>query len=595
MSPGRQLLALAALLAPVAASAQQRSVVTGTVFSAVSGDGLPYSTISVDGAQRFSGADGSFALELPAGRHSIRVRQLGYAPLDTTLIVGAADLRGVAFALQPVAIRLDTIRTVATVCKADEQVGELSPLLEELKKNSERERLLRTEYPFVYQLERRNAFQGIGGVSERDVDTVKYFSKVVGGYSPGNLVRPIDPDAPNGTREMRIPTLVDLADPAFIRSHCFTFRGVEDVGGARAYRIDFDPVRDLTATDVAGSAYIDTATFAIREATFRLTKPEKLKPPVIDLQVTTTYREIFKGLNLFFRVHSEQAMAQSPRFNSVQLQDQKLIAVVFYARAPDDVVAAVAGVTPPSAKPVIDSAARLAGVVVDSAGHPLAGAEIIAPDGGARTTATDSGRFVIRGLKPGKTSFLVRAFGFAPASFTSELRPMRTRSVRVVLTRVTVQLSTIVVEEEINDKQLALSGFYDRRKSGFGTFITPEDIQAMDEAHVADILRGVRGVDIQPGGTWGTVPYSRRDPGTFHGRCGMNVFVDGVAVTVNRDFPLETAIQGSELAAIEVYVGPSETPAKYLGASNGCGSIVIWSKGYLRNAPRKPKTNPGVK
>jgi hypothetical protein len=244
--------------------------------------------------------------------------------------------------------------------------------------------------------------------------------------------------------------------------------------------------------------------------------------------------------------------------------------------------------------PSVDSSARLAGIIVDSGGHPLSRAEILAADGSVRTTSTDSGRFLIVGLPPGKKSFVVRALGFAAATFTTDLRPTRTRSVRVTLNHVSVQLSTVVVEENATDPMLSYTGFYERKNNGLGTFITPEEIQSRDEAHVADLLRGVTGLDIQPGPRWGTVPYSRRAPGARDTRCLMNVFVDGVPAPVTRDFPLETAIQGSELGAIEIYPGASETPPKFLGTSNGCGSIVIWSKGFLRNAQRgvhaPPKT-----
>jgi hypothetical protein len=584
------LFAMGAMLA-VRAQAQQNMFVSGTVVSAVSNEGLAYSTISISGGmQRFSGSDGFFSFQLSPGRYSFRVRQLGYSPLDTVVTVPATeDVRALVFALQPVALRMETLRIYSKSCKSYDQHSEIAQLLDELTKNADREKLLRTEYPFVYQIERRNAFRGIGGLSQQTADTVKYFSKVVGGYVPGKLVQPLDPLAPKATQEMRVPTLVDLADPKFIDSHCFRFRGVEDVADARAYRIDFEPAGDMNSADVEGSAYIDSATYMIRKAVFRLTRPEKLRPQIIGLEVTTTYREIFRGLAMFQQIHSEQPLDRRARFDSFQLQDQKLIGILFYGRTPEDVEIAVAQ---GQADPPIDSTARLAGTVVDSAERRLPRAEILTADGGARTATTESGQFLLPGLKPGKTSFVVRAVGFAPATFTSDLRATRTRNVRVILNRVTVQLSTIVVEDDFNDPMLSFSGFYDRKKGGFGTFITPEEIQSRDEAHISDLLRGVRGIDVQPATRWGTVPYSTRSPGSRDTRCLMNVFVDGVTVQVTRDFPIETAIQGSELGAIEIYPGPSETPAKFLGASNGCGSIVIWSKGFLRNAPRRHSEPP---
>lgn len=562
-------------------SAQQSVIVAGTVVSATTGQVLPYSTVSISGrVQRFSGADGSFAFDLAPGRYAIRVRQLGYSPLDTVVsVTPGANLRGFIFTLQPVAFRLDAVRTYAKACRLGGQNSDILVLLDELTKNADREKLLRTEYPFIYQLQRQFSYKGLGGISQRSADTLKYYSKVMPGYAPGNLVQPVDSTDPKSEREMRIPTLVDLANPEFINSHCYRYRGVEDVGHARAYRIDFEPSRDIHTTDVEGSAFIDSASYMIRRATFRLTKPEKLAPPIVGIEVTTTYREIFKGLALFDSIHSEQPLNRSSPFKLVRQQDQKLIGILFYGRTPEDAVIAE---SPPPPRPVIDSTARLSGVVVDSSGRKLGRAEILVADGGARTVSADSGQFVLAGLKPGKTSFVVRALGFAPASFSSDLRAMRTKRVRVILTQVTVQLSTIMVETTVNDTLLANTGFYERRRVGFGSFITPLQIQARNPSAASDLLRAVRGVDIQPASGFGTVPYSRRTPGGFGTlKCVMNVFIDGVMVSVNSTTPLEDAIQGTEVGAIEVYPGPSETPPRFLGASSGCGSIVIWTKGYL--------------
>src|SRR5439155_10232655 len=133
-------------------------------------------------------------------------------------------------------------------------------------------------------------------------------------------------------------------------------------------------------------------------------------------------------------------------------------AIKFYGRTPDDVFIAEA---PKPVRQVVDSTARIAGVVVDSSGRRLRGAQILVADGSARTVSSDSGQFLLRGLKPGKTEFLIRALGFGPASFTTELRAGRTRQVRVILTPATVQLSTIRVIDSLSAPALATTGFFD--------------------------------------------------------------------------------------------------------------------------------------
>src|SRR5438094_8416488 len=94
-----------ALIGPIPAAAQQTVIVGGTVVSASTGQSLPFSTVSiVGGAQRFTSLGGSFSFALTPGQYSFRIRQLGFAPLDTTVAVNpGANLRSLSFALKPAA------------------------------------------------------------------------------------------------------------------------------------------------------------------------------------------------------------------------------------------------------------------------------------------------------------------------------------------------------------------------------------------------------------------------------------------------------------------------------------------------------------
>src|SRR3954465_11417650 len=98
------IIAGVAILCAHPARAQQSVIVGGIVVSGATDQSLPYSTVSIaGGAQRFTGRDGSFNFDLAPGQYSIRVRQLGYAPLDTTIRVApGVNLRALVFKLQPV-------------------------------------------------------------------------------------------------------------------------------------------------------------------------------------------------------------------------------------------------------------------------------------------------------------------------------------------------------------------------------------------------------------------------------------------------------------------------------------------------------------
>ncbi len=578
------------------ALAQQGILIGGVVVSATSGQSLPYSTVSVtNGPARFSNADGSFSLTLPPGRYAFRIRQLGYAPLDTIIPVNpGADLHALSFALTPVAIRLAAVRTFASSCRAGESPGELGGILDELTKNAEREKLLRNEYPFLYDFERWTSIAtGSGPDQQLRIDTVRFNSRVSGGYKPGVLVRPVNDSVPNGPREMRIPELIDVAEPLFLVNHCFRFRGMERVAEAPAYRVDFKPSSNLKEADVEGEVYIDSASYMIRKSVFRLTRPERLNPPIVGLEVTTEYHEIFKGVALFERIKSIQPLTRSYRFRTEQVQNQKLVAVRFYGRTPDDIeisgpqsALASQSIAP---RPVVDSLATLSGTVQDSAGHPLRGAQIILSDGSARAESGDSGQFTIRHLKPGKTDVTVRVLGYGPATFSTVLRAARNRRMRVILTPVSVQLSTIVVMDSLSDPLLNQTGFFERKRRGWGTFISPEEIQRRNPARASDMLRTINGVEIASVGRTGTLPLSTRAL-SITGRCMLNVFVDGTRAYISSGMTLEDVISGSEVGAMEVYATATETPPQFIGGNFDCGALVIWTKGWLSSESEPDST-----
>jgi len=230
--------------------------------------------------------------------------------------------------------------------------------------------------------------------------------------------------------------------------------------------------------------------------------------------------------------------------------------------------------------PIAPSTARIAGVVVDSSGRKLRGAEILVADGTARTTSSDSGQFLLRGLKAGKTQFLVRAVGFGPASFTTELRAGRTRQIRVILTPTSVQLSTITVLDSLSAPLLAQTGFFERKRQGWGSFISPDEIARRHPMNASDMLRNVAGVEVISRLPGRTTILSTRSM-SMSGRCVLNVFVDGTRAYMSGGMTIEEVISGSELGAMEVYPSASETPPQFIVNGSDCGALVIWTKGWL--------------
>jgi hypothetical protein len=315
------------------------------------GGTLPFSTASIreTGAERFSNERGEFVLgNLAPGEYHLRVKQLGFAAFDTLIILRPEPSRvQLRVMLSPIPFKLSTVTIRSTrgcVAPDESSAGEsdFQAILAELRKNAERERLLVSSYPFEYRIARSLVSQDPEAVpSWGGRDTVAYRSDQRPRYTPGGVVRTDTAALPPNNRVMTIPALEDLGDPAFLRSHCFIYGGSRTESGVLTHRIDFKPGKSLSAPDIEGSVVLDAVSYVIRRAIFRLTRPDELNPPVRNLEVTTTYREIFPGVAVVGEVRSVQNVTATTSILSrtVRLTErQQLVDVRFLRGQPGDTI-----------------------------------------------------------------------------------------------------------------------------------------------------------------------------------------------------------------------------------------------------------------
>jgi len=295
--------------------------VSGTVMAEATHQPLPYSTVVFDpiGLERFTDRGGSFTyFAVPAGKYRVKIRQLGYTPLDTTLVVSAATTNPI-FLLNRVPSTLEAVQVSAPVrrCIVPEENGfvddaELAIVLAEARKNAQRERLLRRTYPFEYKLAQQHDTYNTQDSSHRIVyDTTTFRSDDDWRYRQGKVVSGDVSKVFGDVRVMRLPTLVDFADTRFLVAHCFKYSGISEEDSTPTYRIDFAPIPDIAAPDVEGSIFIDSASYLIRRAEFRLTKGGSVKPAILGMKVTTTYREVLPNVALFDEIKSVQPLPPS--------------------------------------------------------------------------------------------------------------------------------------------------------------------------------------------------------------------------------------------------------------------------------------------
>ncbi|HUQ18983.1 MAG TPA: carboxypeptidase regulatory-like domain-containing protein [Gemmatimonadaceae bacterium] len=307
--------------AAVPTTASGTFTLEGSVVSGAMGQPIPYTTILIEpiGRERFTDQSGRFVyFSVAPGKYRIRIRQVGYSPIDTTMMLTAANRQPV-FTMSKIPSTLAEMQITAPPrkCIVPEENGfvgdpELSVVLTEARKNAERERMLRRTYPFEYKLAQQHDTYDLKDSTHRVVyDTMTYRSDDDWKYRQGKVVSDEKNKLFGDVRVMRLPTLTDLADVRFLTAHCFKYSGITSEDRIPVHQIDFQPITDITAPDVEGSIFIDSATYLIRRAEFRLTRGGSVKPAILGMKVTTTYREVLPNVALFDEIRSVQPLNPS--------------------------------------------------------------------------------------------------------------------------------------------------------------------------------------------------------------------------------------------------------------------------------------------
>lgn len=209
------------------------------------------------------------------------------------------------------------------------------------------------------------------------------------------------------------------------------------------------------------------------------------------------------------------------------------------------------------------------GVVVNrvtDAPLPEAIVQLVATDLSATTDA--AGRFAFTNLASGVYLVHVRVFGYLEAHWTIDVSRRDSFDFKFPMNPLAMELNPVTVTGLTADRQ-RLAEFEARRARGMGHFITREQIEASGAKSLSDLLRTTRGVQTVCGGVGCTIRMARAQQG-----CEPQFYIDGKAAPgyIGTNTPV------LDIYGIEVFRGPSETPAEFLNSSSGCGVISIWTK-----------------
>jgi hypothetical protein len=239
------------------------------------------------------------------------------------------------------------------------------------------------------------------------------------------------------------------------------------------------------------------------------------------------------------------------------------------------VLAAIAGIAlGPGLAEAQRRSAAITGVVRDSAGAPVVGANVAVVAARALTRTDADGRFTLHRLDPGEAIVSVRRLGFEPRQITTGLRASLTDTLDIFLAPIAYTLEEVRIEGASGRRRTFIEDFYNRRARGIGVYFTRDEIERRHPGRTSDVLRNAPGVRfVQIRGGYGirfiSASVQRRD-------CIPMIWLDG-----QRAPHMEVdEIPVSTIEGIELYSGPATTPLQFAQSisTSACGTIVIWTR-----------------
>src|SRR5881396_2090748 len=235
-------------------------------------------------------------------------------------------------------------------------------------------------------------------------------------------------------------------------------------------------------------------------------------------------------------------------------------------------------------------AQQLAGVLLDSISEKaIVGARLVLLDSAGialkATVTSDDGKFKFSVPRAGQYRVLVSRIGY-PTVTTKRFVVDSAFTARVSLTLPSTPLTLDIVTVVANGVEkrlqyLADAGFYQRRRVGFGHYLTRAEIDRRGPLIFSDLLHDMPGVRVTCTGAHHCAVTMRAATTMFvRGKCSPSVVLDGALLqpggTGGSSLGLDDLINPYDVEALEVYPGPEGVPVQYSGSVSPCGTIIVW-------------------
>jgi hypothetical protein len=242
----------------------------------------------------------------------------------------------------------------------------------------------------------------------------------------------------------------------------------------------------------------------------------------------------------------------------------------------------------------------LAGFVKDSAGRPIANAQISIETLARVATADDSGHYLLTSLSPGLRLLHVRRVGYTALAKMVKLVEGEDRINDLILDRIAVQLDTVVTKGRLRPQDLDMLVFEEHRKIGLGHFVTRADLEKMRGRPIVEAFYQLPGLRIitSSSAQWvanGRGPLSstancipiekfedyvkgRPFPRGANCLCYPRVYRDHTLISQFDVVPNLNRFTPDGVEAIEVFASPAQTPVEYGTPESPCGVVVFHSR-----------------
>ena len=225
--------------------------------------------------------------------------------------------------------------------------------------------------------------------------------------------------------------------------------------------------------------------------------------------------------------------------------------------------------------------ASVSGRVVLEGSPPKAGSrvELIGTDVIAMTN--ESGEFTMTNVPSGSQVLLARHLGYGAATATVELNSREPQKVTITLPKFVAIMDPVLVTAR-RTAALDRVGFNQRKRSGSGYYLGPDQLNKVNAFRLSDILRRVPGLRVSySGGLNEDVVTSSRGGGIGSEGC-VQYYVDEVPWMAAFPGDINGFVSPSEVVAVEVYHGPT-APAQYTRGMSACTTILLWTRFKIRD------------